>query len=183
MPSSDPSSRSPTPQRTDDPWLGVDVVFEDDDWPDPDQITDLIAEASAALAAHGQMQGLGASEACVALSSDAEVRKLNADYRGLDKATNVLSFPAPVAPVPQPVRFLGDVVLARETVEREATERGIPFADHLRHLTVHGLLHLLGYDHETDAQAAEMEGIETQILARLGIADPYGDRDEGLLRP
>ena len=71
----------------------------------------------------------------------------------------------------------------RETVEREATERGIPFADHLRHLTVHGLLHLLGYDHETDAQAAEMEGIETQILARLGIADPYGDRDEWLLRP
>jgi probable rRNA maturation factor len=88
-----------------------------------------------------------------------------------------LSFPAPPSPIAQPARFLGDVVLARETVRREAVERGIPVFDHVAHLTIHGLLHLLGYDHETDAEAVVMESLETEILAGLGIADPYGDRE------
>jgi probable rRNA maturation factor len=90
----------------------------------------------------------------------------------------VLSFPAPESPVALTTKPLGDIVIARETVEREAAERGIPFPDHLRHLTVHGLLHLLGYDHETDGDAFEMESLETDILARLGIPDPYGDPED-----
>jgi probable rRNA maturation factor len=76
------------------------------------------------------------------------------------------------------VKHLGDIVIARETLTREAAEKGISLADHLRHLTVHGLLHLLGYDHEDDAEAVVMENLETEILARMGIPDPYGDRDE-----
>jgi probable rRNA maturation factor len=177
MPSSDPSPRSPAPQGAATSSLSVDVVFEDDDWPDPVGIEKLVAEAGAAVASHERMRGLAASEACVALCNDANVRTLNAGYRGKDKPTNVLSFPAPDGPVPQPVKFLGDIVLARETVVHEAAERDIPFADHLRHLTVHGLLHLLGFDHETDTEAAEMESLETEILRTLGIPDPYADHE------
>jgi probable rRNA maturation factor len=81
--------------------------------------------------------------------------------------------------LPQPIAHLGDVIIARETVEREAAEKAIPFADHLRHLTVHGLLHLLGYDHETDEDAEVMEGLETDILRHMGIPDPYGEGDAG----
>jgi probable rRNA maturation factor len=177
MPSSDPSSRSRAPQGAAKTWLSVDVVFDDEDWSRHAGVEALVREAGAALASHGRMKGLAASEVCIALSNDATVRQLNAGYRGKDKPTNVLSFAAPPPPVPQPVRFVGDVVLARETVEREAHERGVPFADHVRHLTVHGLLHLMGFDHETEADAVVMEGLETEILASLGIADPYGDRD------
>lgn len=178
MPASDSGPRSCAPQGADPSWLNVDVVFEEEDWPDPSHAEALVRQAATALAAHEIMAGLQASEACVALSNDAHVQTLNAGFRGKDKPTNVLSFPAPDSPVQQLSRQLGDIVIARETVEREAAERGIPFADHLRHLTVHGLLHLLGYDHETDAEALEMEGLETAILARLGIPDPYGDRED-----
>ena len=114
----------------------------------------------------------------VALSDDASVRALNATYRGLDKPTNVLSFPSGVSlaqlPPGEP-RPLGDIVLALETVQREAGERNIALADHVRHLVVHGTLHLMGYDHETDTEAEVMEGLETEILAGLGVADPYRD--------
>jgi probable rRNA maturation factor len=111
----------------------------------------------------------------VILIDDAEQRRLNRDYRGQDASTNVLSFPMG-DPVPGggPV-MLGDVVLAFETVAREAREQKKPLADHLRHLVVHGVLHLLGFDHETDAEAAIMESHETEILAALGVPDPYRD--------
>ena len=88
------------------------------------------------------------------------------------QATNVLSFPAAC---PARAETLGDIVLALETVEREAAEQGIPFAHHLQHLVVHGLLHLLGLDHETEAQAREMEAVEVEVLAGLDVADPYKD--------
>lgn len=177
MPSSDPGPRSPAPQGAATSWLGVDVVVEDEDWPDPAETEAVVRGAAEALSRHAAMKGMAVSEACVALSSDAHVQDLNAGYRGKDKPTNVLSFPAPPSPIAQPARFLGDVVLARQTVRREAVERGIPVFDHVAHLTVHGLLHLLGYDHETDAEAVVMESLETEILAVLGIADPYGDRE------
>jgi len=104
----------------------------------------------------------------VALTDDKTVRKLNAKHRGSNKPTNVLSYPSDAR------GFLGDVVLARETVWREARAQGKRPADHVSHLVVHGVLHLLGYDHETgEADAERMEGRERRILKGLGIADPY----------
>ena len=105
------------------------------------------------------------------------MRRLNAAYRAKDTPTNVLSFPYQAPPGSEEdvegARYLGDVVLAEETVAREAAERAIPPADHLQHLVVHGLLHLLGHDHAEDAEALRMEAIETAVLAGLGIADPH----------
>jgi len=114
----------------------------------------------------------------ITLADAADQRRLNRDYRGQDAPTNVLAFPAwepgsrlpPGAPL-----LLGDVVLSLETVAREAAEQKKPVADHLRHLTVHGVLHLFGYDHITSAQAALMESLERSILAELGVPDPYRD--------
>lgn len=111
------------------------------------------------------------------LTDDLAVQALNARFRGKDKPTNVLSFPA----APNPEQHLGDVALAYETCAREAAEQGKPLAHHLQHLVAHGVLHLLGYDHMTDEEASEMEGLERVVLATLGIPDPYaageGDHD------
>jgi probable rRNA maturation factor len=107
-------------------------------------------------------------------ADDAHIRVLNRQYRGKNKPTNVLSFPAPPA---KPKSFgpqLGDMVFAAETIVAEAKRDGITLADHLAHLVVHGFLHLLGYDHEIEQEAVAMEALETAILGRLGIADPYG---------
>ncbi|WP_242480600.1 rRNA maturation RNase YbeY [Rhodovibrio sodomensis] len=118
------------------------------------------------------------AEVCVVLADDATVRDLNRAYRGQDKPTNVLSFAnlddpeAPDAPGGAPV-LLGDLVLARATVLAEARAQAKAPGDHLCHLCVHGLLHLLGYDHMADAEAAAMEALERRVLAGLGIADPY----------
>jgi probable rRNA maturation factor len=177
MPASDPGPRSCAPQGADPSWLTLDVVFEDEDWPDAARMEALVREAAATMAADPAMHDLAPAGACIALSNDAHVQSLNASFRGKDKPTNVLSFPAPESRVPQALEQLGDVIIARETLEREAADKGIPLADHLRHLTIHGLLHLLGYDHEDEAEALEMENIETGILSRLGIPDPYSDRD------
>lgn len=103
---------------------------------------------------------------------DASQRELNKQWRQIDKPTNVLSFPQiePFSPV---LGLLGDITLARETLEREAAELGKSFTDHFTHLVVHGFLHILGYDHIDESEALVMEGLETQILATLGIDDPY----------
>lgn len=178
MPASDPGPRSCAPESAEPSWLSIDVVFEDEDWPDAAGAEALLRQAATALASHNAMSGMAASEACIALSNDTQVQTLNAGYRGKDKPTNVLSFPASHAPSGQAVRYLGDIIIARETVEREAIEQGIPMSDHLRHLAVHGLLHLLGYDHETEEEAVVMEGLETDILAGLGIPDPYAARED-----
>jgi probable rRNA maturation factor len=164
--------RGPAPRRGS---LSVDVVLDEghaalwDFVPDPEVA---VAAAARALATHEGLD-LGATEAVLALSSDADVALLNGTYRGQAKPTNVLSFPARVPTPKGAPRFLGDVILAAETVATEARDLGIPPTHHLQHLTVHGLLHLLGYDHETDDEASHMEALETAILARLGIADPY----------
>jgi len=119
----------------------------------------------------------GAVEVSVMLTDDAALRRLNKTYRRIDKATNVLSFPAgDLALPPDLPRLLGDVVLAVETVAAEAARDGKEFADHTAHLIVHGILHLLGYDHEGDDEAALMERLEVRVLARLGVADPYSCR-------
>jgi len=105
----------------------------------------------------------------ILLTDDATVRDLNARFRGKDSATNVLSFPAP----PNPERHLGDVALAYGVCAREAAEQGKPLGRHLQHLVVHGVLHLLGYDHMSDDEAEAMEGLERIVLAGLGAPDPY----------
>jgi probable rRNA maturation factor len=130
------------------------------------------------------------AEVTVVLTDDATMRELNRIWRGIDKPTNVLAFPAaplPAAPSstvsqPRPGLYangdfmpapLGDIVIAFETTHREAEEEDKPFSVHLAHLTVHGFLHLLGYDHDSMEAAFEMERLEAVILARLGIPDPY----------
>ena len=109
----------------------------------------------------------------ILLTSDADVRELNAQFRGKDAATNVLSFPA--APSARP--HLGDIALAYGVCTAEAQAQAKPLRDHLIHLVVHGVLHLLGYDHGADAQAEAMEGIERDVLKGLGVSDPYVSRD------
>lgn len=114
-------------------------------------------------------------DCCLVLSSDAKVRRLNRDYRGKDKPTNVLSFAALDGGRPprnQPWS-LGDIILALETCRKEARGQGKSLERHLLHLVIHGVLHLLGYDHEADAQAERMEGLEISALKRLGIDNPY----------
>ncbi|WP_295556193.1 rRNA maturation RNase YbeY [uncultured Hyphomicrobium sp.] len=168
-------SRSRSEGRREAPlWLSLDILHEAGDWSRLGERDALIEAAGRALAADARFVARPPAEACVALSDDETVRGLNARFRGKDKPTNVLSFPALErfgASSPQP---LGDIVLAQETVEREAAEQGVAAAHHLQHLVVHGLLHLLGFDHETEEEAQEMEGIEIEVLADLGIPNPYG---------
>jgi len=123
----------------------------------------------AVLAAHRDV-----AELSVRIVDEAEGRQLNRDYRGRDYATNVLSFPAEL-PAELELPLLGDLVLCAPVVAREATEQKKPQAAHWAHLTVHGCLHLLGFDHESDGPAQIMEALETEILARLGYPDPYQD--------
>jgi probable rRNA maturation factor len=123
----------------------------------------------------------GDAELAVMLTDDAGIRTLNRNWRGQDKPTNVLSFPAlqPTAgrePDDAP-RMLGDIAIAYETTRREADDEQKPFDHHLSHLAVHGFLHLVGYDHEKDGDAEAMEALEREILGLLGIPDPYADRD------
>lgn len=114
------------------------------------------------------------SELSLVFTNDADIREINAKWRHIDKPTNVLSFPAfALQPGQEPGEVLGDIVIARETVEREAAEEDKSFDDHLSHLVVHGLLHLMGYDHQNDEEAEKMETLERKILASLGISDPY----------
>ncbi len=117
------------------------------------------------------------SEISVVLSDDEHLRELNKHHRGMDKPTNVLSFPAVRMKTPAGApRILGDVVIAFETVAREAADEEKPIENHLSHLVVHGVLHLLGYDHEDEDEAEMMEARERRILAQLGIPDPYAER-------
>ena len=119
-------------------------------------------------------------ELAIALADDAEVAGLNSRFRGRQGPTDVLSFPAAASPAPlrsQAPLPLGDVVLALETVLREAAEQHKPVADHLTHLVVHGVLHLIGYDHGSSAEARRMEALEVSILAELGVPDPYRDAE------
>ena len=115
----------------------------------------------------------GEGDVVVLLTDDASIRELNREYRGKDSATNVLSFPA----APSAAPHLGDVALAFETCAREAAEQGKLLADHLAHLVAHGVLHLLGWDHQTEAEAGAMEAHERALLASLGRPDPYRERD------
>ena len=160
----------------------ITVITEDPAWAEVlDQCEDLAHRAARKAVQHlgektsGPVGGASA-ELSVVLSTDARVQCLNRDYRGRDHATNVLSFANLDTSADHPQGspcLLGDVILARETVVREAREQGKRPADHLVHLVVHGVLHLLGHDHQEQRDAEVMEALERDILQSLGIADPY----------
>ena len=147
----------------------IDVIIEDGAWTHDADALVRRAVTEAATAFGGDFKNRSVA---VLLTDDASIRRLNAQWRRIDKPTNVLSFPA-ASNQQGPVRSLGDIAIAYETTAREATKEGKPFADHLAHLAVHGFLHLVGHDHDTDATAERMEGLERVILARLGVPDPY----------
>jgi probable rRNA maturation factor len=153
----------------------LDIIFEEDGWSvlgDPEALTRRAVEAAFAVVSDAPRDEV---EISLLLTNDAGVRELNRAWRGKDKPTNVLSFPAPEQPgLPGP-RHLGDIALAYETLVRESEDEGKALADHFSHLVVHGVLHLLGYDHELEAQAEIMESLEVRALATLGIANPYRD--------
>lgn len=157
----------------------VEVLVVAEVWAAEPQAEEIIQRAIAA-AAHAIVSAESEAELAVMLTDDPGIRTLNANWRGIDKPTNVLSFPAlpPLSPPRpgDPPRMLGDIAIAYETTRREADEEGKAFADHLSHLAIHGYLHLVGYDHENDADADMMEQLERDILAGLRIADPYADR-------
>jgi probable rRNA maturation factor len=160
-----PASSGETP-------VDIDIFVEAGDWPTEAELARLVDRAVAA--AFAETGARGASELSVVFSDDAHIQTLNAEWRGKDKPTNVLSFPA--FPFPKGGKLppmLGDIVLASETVAREAALEDKPLENHITHLVIHGLLHLLGHDHETDDEAEEMEALERAALARLAIPDPY----------
>ncbi|MCO5082118.1 MAG: rRNA maturation RNase YbeY [Rhizobiaceae bacterium] len=154
--------------------LACDVLVEAGDWPGETALRVIADHAIGAAIAELGIKG-AESEVSLVFTDDAHIRELNAGWRGKDKPTNVLSFPA--FPVTRGSRdlppLLGDIVLAFETVAKEASLEEKPFEHHLSHLLVHGMLHLLGYDHESDDEAEEMEELERRALARLAIGDPY----------
>lgn len=153
--------------------ISIDVGVEAGDWAGEDELAALSRRAVDAAVARLSL-GDADSELSILFTDNEAMRALNAQWRGKDKPTNVLSFPAfPLTPGDPPGPMLGDIVIAFETVKSEAELEGKPFDDHLRHLVVHGFLHVLGYDHENDTDAEEMEAAERAILADMGIADPY----------
>lgn len=165
--------------------MSVDTVIEDPRW-EAFGLTGLAEAAVSAVLAH-----LGYEDACEVVvmgCSDARIAELNADFRGKPQPTNVLSWPSeergagvagdmPDSPEAGAMggTELGDIAIAYETCEREAADAGKPMRDHCLHLLVHGSLHLLGFDHERDPDATLMEGIESEILGKMGLADPYRD--------
>lgn len=167
----------------------LDVAVQAEGWPEGDWEALAIKASTAALSQSPYGEWLAwptVIEVAVRLTSDGEVQTLNHQYRQKDKPTNVLSFPMIQPDLLVAVTqnsddgevILGDIVLARGVCEREAEERGIPVADHAAHLIVHGTLHLLGYDHQGDAEAEAMEEMERAALATLGLHDPYPVRED-----
>ena len=154
--------------------LAADIAVEAGGWPPKRTLRRLVEKAVGATLLEADVAQGQASEVSVVFSDDAHVRMLNRNWRGKDKPTNVLSFPAfPAGPPGAMPPMLGDIVLAAETVAREAELEGKPLDHHITHLVVHGVLHLLGHDHEQETQAERMEALERAALARLAIPDPY----------
>ncbi len=126
-----------------------------------------------AIAAAATTLSTGGHELSILLTDDEAIRSLNRQWRGIDKPTNVLSFPSAKTATSIGIEFFGDIVIAYETLKRECDDEGRVFLHHLAHLTVHGFLHLIGYDHSVDAEAEEMEGLESKIMTRMQMPDPY----------
>ncbi len=144
----------------------IETIIEDEDW--RRRLPDAEALATQCLDAAIGIEPALRGDIALLLTNDEALRSLNAKFRGKDRPTNVLSFPSG-----EDKDFLGDIALARETMIREAQAARITLRSHAAHLIVHGMLHLIGYDHETDNMASEMEQCEAEILQRLGVANPY----------
>lgn len=166
---------------TDDPALPdtwtIDLLLEDESWlvlcPSVEALVHEVARVVGEDTDVSSHTKAGASVA-ISLAADERVRGLNKQYRGKDAPTNVLSFPnEDDFDVPGEAPHLGDIILARGVVEREAREQGKSIENHIAHLVIHGLLHLVGYDHIDDTDAEEMESLEADILARMGVPNPY----------
>jgi probable rRNA maturation factor len=149
--------------------LTIDVIVRGERWKDAGRVISILRRAVARAAAALSTRD---AELAIVLTDDSAIRALNRDWRGVDKATNVLAFPTNNA-----ARHLGDIVLAFETVAREARSERKPLAHHVAHLAVHGFLHLAGYRHERHKDALEMERVERKILRQMAIPDPYRSVD------
>ena len=148
----------------------IDIQVASPLWAAQPRAEETVRAAIAAAASACKATG----EVSVLLTDDASIRALNRDWRKIDKPTNVLSFPAAEQ---ADGKLLGDIVIGYETLAREAADEQRDVLHHLAHLTVHGFLHLIGYDHQTDAQADEMEGLESRIMRSMNLPDPYLARD------
>jgi probable rRNA maturation factor len=165
------------------PSVSLEIAVEAGEWGDV-EATESLAETALAAAVRelvereGQPFPENPPEVSLVLADDAMMADINGQWRNQPKPTNVLSFPAfPLAPGGRPGPMLGDIILARETIEREAADLGKPVDEHITHLIVHGFLHLFGYDHIENSDAEKMEAIETRILTSLDLSDPYGDTE------
>ncbi len=162
------------PAKTTLPHVETGVLYQCAQWRDAGLDAALICRAAAAAVRAVSPDVDQEYELTVLLTSDSEARSLNCKWRGKDRPANVLSFPlCSKAGQCGHLRLLGDVVLAFETVAGEARDSGLPLSDHVVHLVVHGVLHLLGYDHQSEGQAVIMEDLERRVLAGLGLSDPY----------
>jgi probable rRNA maturation factor len=156
--------------------LQIDIQTQSPLWDAQPLAAQTVREAIGAAASALSTAG---GEVSIVLTNDSVIRDLNRGWRGIDRPTNVLSFPASGQTASGDARLLGDIVIAYETLESECDDENRIFLHHLAHLAVHGFLHLIGYDHQTDAQAEEMEGLESKIMMHLNLPDPYFARDLG----
>ncbi len=167
-----------SPDKSDTPEFTADIIIEDDRW--NTALNDFESLASTLSCAVLKKCGRNNdTEISLLFTNDDAIQILNREYRGKDKPTNVLSFPQhegdadPTLLIPGEPEHIGDIILAFETIQREALEQNKSLRDHLCHMIVHGTLHLLGYDHEDDGEAEEMEALEIEILSGQGIKNPY----------
>ena len=161
-----PSRRAPAPSIT----IQVQSPLWEAEPAAEQTVRDAIAAAAATLSTAD-------NEVSILLTDDKAIRLLNREWRGIDKPTNVLSFPAATTKASVRMPLFGDIVIAYETLKRECDDEDRIFLHHLAHLTVHGFLHLIGYDHQVEAQAEEMEGLESKIMMRMQMPDPHLARD------
>lgn len=165
------------------PLIDFAYSVEAEGWGDDEAVERQVAAVLPAAAAwladeEGQPFPREPVEVSLLFTDDATMAGINGEWRGKPAPTNVLSFPAfPLVPGGMPGPMLGDIVLSRETIEREAADLGKPVDEHVAHLLIHGFLHLFGYDHIQADEAEKMEELETRILGRLGLSDPYGDTE------
>ena len=154
--------------------LHIDIAVLDERWKEVADLDRLVRTAALTAVAHGA-SGAEPAELSLVFSNDARIQELNSDYRSKPAPTNVLSFPSSLpGDIPEgQTKLLGDVVVAFETISHEASAQGKTFENHLCHLIVHGVLHLLGYDHEIDSSADKMEALEIAALAQMNVPNPY----------
>src|SRR5262245_20442895 len=166
---------SPAPRRRASP-PKIDIQTQSTLWEAKPMATQIVHDAVRAAASE---LSTADGEVSIVLADDSAIARLNHDWRGIDKPTNVLSFPASDQRTGDGARLLGDIVIAYQTLERECEGENREFLHHLAHLAIHGFLHLNGYDHQTDTQADEMEALERKIMSRLNMPDPYLEHGPG----